>query len=155
MSINNNTEIKKDIRRVTIPSIIMVLALLTMMMFSPFASQYYDGDVVLSGSTNNYDADGLIEAHDHQRALQMLDSIIADNSNGLPRFAYFDRFLSDEDYEDALERRAEVYDLQWKRIKILKISGDTENLKRDLKRYSRIIGYHQDDAKAMLTQISE
>ena len=85
----------------------------------------------------------------------MVDSIIADNSNGLNRFSYFDRFLSEEDYEDASERRAEIYELQWKRIEILKVSGDIENMKRDLKRYSRIIGYHRKEAKAMLNQINE
>ena len=154
MSTQSNIGIKKDLRRVVLGSTCVVLALLTVMMFSPLASQF-DEEGSSRGAASYYEIDSLIDANNYQSALQMVDSIIADNSNGLYRFAYFDRFLSDEDYEDVSERRAEIYELQWKRIEILKVSGDTENLKRDLKRYSRIIGYHQDEAKAMLNQINE
>lgn len=154
MLIQNNTEIKKDLRRIAIPSSCIVLTLLAIIMFSPFASQF-DKDGASRGAASYYEIDSLIETQNYQCALQMVDSIIADNNNGLGRFAYFDRFLSDEEYEDALERRADIYDLQWKRIEILQASGDTESLKRDLKRYSRIVGYHQEEAEAMLNLINE
>ena len=154
MSVESNIGIKKDLRRMVLASTCIVLALLTVMMFSPSASQF-DEEGPSKGAASYYEIDSMFEAQNYQSALQMVDSIIADNSNGLRRFAYFDRFLSDEDYDDVSERRAEIYEFQWKRIEILKVSGDTENLKRDLKRYSRIIGYHQEEAKAMLNLISE
>ena len=154
MSTESNIGIKKDLRRVVLTSTCIVLALLTVMMFAPLASQF-DEEGSSRGAASYYEIGSLIDANNYQRALQMVDSIIADNSNGLNRFSYFDRFLSEEDYEDASERRAEIYELQWKRIEILKVSGDIENMKRDLKRYSRIIGYHQEEAKAMLNQINE
>lgn len=154
MSTESNIGIKKDLCRMVLASNCIVLALLTVMMFSPLASQF-DEEGPSKGAASYYEIDSLFEAQNYQSALQMIDSIIADNSNGLNRFAYFDRFLSDEDYEDASERRAEIYDLQWKRIEILQASGDTESLKQELKHYSRIVGYNQEEAKAMLNQINE
>lgn len=132
----------------------VLLTLLAFMMLSPFASQF-DENGSSRGAASYYEIDSLIDANNYQSALKMVDSIIAENNNGLGRFSYFDRFLSDEDYEDASERRTEIYDLQWKRIEILQASGDTERLKPELKRYSRIVGFNQEEAKAMLNKINE
>ena len=131
----------------------VLLTLLAIMMLSPFASQF-DENGSSRGAASYYEIDSLIDANNYQSALKMVDSIIAENNNGLGRFSYFDRFLSDEDYEDASERRTEIYDLQWKRIEILQASGDTERLKPELKRYSRIVGFNQEEAKAMLNKIN-
>lgn len=135
-------------------SICSVLVLLAIMMFSPLAVQF-DDEGPAKGAASYYEIDSLMEAHNYQRALWMVDSAIADNGDGLHEFPYFDRFFSDEDYYESLIRRAEIYDLQWKRMEIEMAIGETENLKRDLKRYSRIVGCHLENAKAMLDRINE
>lgn len=137
-------------------SFLVVLALLAFMVLSPLAFQSYnDGDVALGGMSDYYVIDNLVEERNYQAALIIVDSIIVDNNDGLGRFAYFDRFLPDEEFENASKRRSVIYDLQWKRIEILQASGDIENLKHDLKRYSRIVGYHQEEAKAMLNLLND
>ena len=97
----------------------------------------------------------MVEAKEYQSALVRVDSIIADKEKDLPRFAYFDRFLSEQERYDASVARAEIYDLQWKRIEILQAKNDAVTLKAALDDYADIIGYNQKRAKALLKQIKE
>lgn len=143
---SNNSEINKSLRRMVVGSSCLVLALLAVMMFSPLSEQYYDDGGAIRGVLDSIE--------DYHSALAITDSLIAVKSEGLGRFAYFDRFLSDDEQYDATVKREEIYELQWERIEILNAMGDDENLKTALKDYCKIIGYHQDEAKAMLNQIN-
>lgn len=151
MSIQNKKEINKSFCRMALGSTCTVVALLAVMMFSPLSKQYYDDGGAIRGAMN---IDSLDTMEDYQNALNKTDSLIAKKSEGLRRFAYFDRFLPENVYDDATEKREEIYELQWNRIGILNAMGDDENLKTALKDYRKIIGYHQDEAKAMLSQIN-
>ena len=86
--------------------------------------------------------------------MNLVDSLIEVKSQNLPRFAYFDRFLSEDEQYDVPNARAEIYDLQWKRIEILKTMGRTDDLRDALKDYSKVIGYNQNAAKSMLKQLN-
>ena len=148
----HNSELNKSLRRMVVGSSCLVLALLAIMMFSPLSEQYYDegGGAIREVMV----VDSLDQEEDLQSALIMTDSLIAEKSEGLRRFAYFDRFLPDNEQYDATVKREEIYELQWERIEILNAMGDDENLREALKDYCKIIGYHQDEAKAMLNQIN-
>lgn len=69
---------------------------------------------------------------------------------GLPIFTYLDRFLAEEKRVDVANARADIYELQWKRIGILKEMGNRALLVEALNDYCTVIGYNQDKAKAML-----
>ena len=84
----------------------------------------------------------------------VVDSLICVKSKGLPRFSYFDRYLSEEERDDAMTARVDIYDLQWRRIEILKIMGRIGPLRKALEDYTDIIGYNQDAAKDMLKQLN-
>ena len=82
-----------------------------------------------------------------------MDSIIKSKQEGLPRFSYLDRFLAEEKRVDVANARADIYELQWMRIGILKEMGNRASLAEALKDYCTVIGYNQDKAKAMLSSL--
>lgn len=146
--------INKDLKRILCASTISVVILVSVMMFSPLASQF-DDDGLSRGGASKWELDSLVQAKEYQSALVRVDSIIADKESSLLRFAYFDRFLSEQERYDASVARAEIYDLQWKRIEILQAKRDEAALRSALEDYADIIGYNQERAKALLNQIKE
>ena len=86
--------------------------------------------------------------------MNLVDSLIEVKSQNLPRFAYFDRFLSEDERMDAANARADVYELQWKRIEILKATNQINALRDALGDYVNVIGYNQEAAKRMLNQLN-
>jgi hypothetical protein len=151
---NENKKISRDLKRILCASTLSVVILIGVMIFSPLASQF-DDDGLSRGAASEWELDSLLEAKEYQSALVRVDSIIADKKCGLPRFAYFDRFLSEQERYDASVARTEIYDLQWKRIEILRATRDEAILKSALEDYAVIIGYNQERAKALLKQIKE
>lgn len=143
-----------DLKRILCASTISIVILVSVMMFSPLASQF-DDDGLSRGVASEWELDSLVQAKEYQSALVRVDSIIEDKENGLPRFVYFDRFLSEKERYDASVARAEIYDLQWKRIEILQAKKDEAALKSALEDYADIIGYNQERAKTLLNQIKE
>ena len=149
-----NKMIGRDLKRILCASTLFVVILVGVMIFSPLASQF-DDDGLSRGAANEWELDSMVEAKEYQSALVRVDSIIADKESDLPRFAYFDRFLSEQERYDASVARAGIYDLQWKRIEILQAKNDVVTLKAALDDYADIIGYNQERAKALLKQIKE
>ncbi|MDD7117357.1 MAG: hypothetical protein PUH77_00480 [Bacteroidales bacterium] len=96
----------------------------------------------------------VINANQYNQALNLVDSLIEVKSQNLPRFAYFDRFLSEDERMDAANARADVYELQWKRIEILKATNQINALRDALGDYVNVIGYNQEAAKRMLNQLN-
>ena len=82
-----------------------------------------------------------------------MDSIIKSKQEGLPRYSYLDRFLDEEERVDVGNARADIYELQWMRIGILKVMGNRASLVEALKDYCTVIGYNQDKAKTMLNSL--
>ena len=149
-----NKMISRDLKRILCASTLSVVILIGVMIFSPLASQF-DDDGLNRGAASEWVLDSLVEAKEYQSALITVDSIIADKESGLSRFAYFDRFLSEQERYDASVARTEIYDLQWKRIEILQAKKDEAVLRSALEDYADIIGYNQERAKALLKQIKE
>lgn len=152
----NNTfdrKICKDIWRFVGVSGLVVLSFLGIMFFSPLSSQFTEYGVI-RGSSFLEEVDEMISSNQYSRALATVDSIIANDRKDLPGFTYFDRFLSEQKRYDTSVLRAEIYELRWRRIEILKAKNDIEKLKEELKSYSRIPGYRQNDAKKMLNQLN-
>ena len=149
-----NKKISRDLKRILCASTLSVVILIGVMIFSPLASQF-DDDGLSRGAASEWELDSLVQAKEYQSALVRVDSIIADKKSGLPRFTYFDRFLPEQERYDASVARAEIYDLQWKRIEILQAKKDEAALKSALEDYADIIGYNQERAKALLNQIKE
>lgn len=149
-----NKMISRDLKRILCASTLSVVILIGVMIFSPLASQF-DDDGLSRGVACEWELDSLIQAKEFQGALITVDSIIADKKSGLPRFAYFDRFLPEQERYDASVARAEIYDLQWKRVEILLAKRDEAALRSALEDYADIIGYNQERAKALLNQIKE
>lgn len=149
-----NKMISRDLKRILCASTLSVVILIGVMIFSPLASQF-DNDGLSRGAACEWDLDSLVEAKEYQSALFRVDSIIADKESGLPRFSYFDRFMSEQERYDASVARAEIYGLQWKRIEILQVKRDKDVLKSALEDYVNIIGYNKERAKALLKQIKE
>lgn len=131
----------------------IILALVGVMFFSPLSSQFAD-DSVSRGSSWEMDIEELVNANQHNQALNLVDSLIEVKSQDLPRFAYFDRFLSESERMDIANARADVYELQWKRIEILKATNQINALRDALEDYVDVIGYNQDAAKALLKPIN-
>lgn len=154
MFIKIKENISRDLKRILCASTLSVVILIGVMIFSPLASQF-DDDGLSRGAASEWELDSLVQAKEYQSALVRVDSIIADKKSGLSRFAYFDRFLSEQERYDASVTRAEIYDLQWKRIVILQAKKDEVALKSALEDYADIIGYNQERAKALLNQIKE
>lgn len=149
-----NKMISRDLKRILCASTLSVVILVGVMIFSPLASQI-DDDGLSRGAASEWELDCLVEAKEYQSALVKVDSIIADKESDLPRFAYFDRFLSEQERYEASVARAEIYDLQWKRIEILQAKRDEVMLKSAMEDYAEIIGYNQERAKALLKQMKE
>lgn len=143
----------KDLKYLVGGSSVMILALVGVMFFSPLSSQFTD-DSISRGSSWVIDADELINDNQEELALRLVDSLIEVKSQNLPRFAYFDRFLSEEERMDVANARADVYELQWKRIEILKATNQINALRNALEDYVDVIGYNQEAAEALLKQIN-
>ena len=143
----------KDLKYFVGGSSVVILALVGVMFFSPLSSQFTD-DSVSRGSSWIIDVDELINENQEEQALRLVDSLIEFKSQNLPRFAYFDRFLSEDERMDVANARADVYELQWKRIEILKATNQINALRDALEDYVDVIGYNQDAAKALLKPIN-
>lgn len=145
--------IHKDLKYFIGGSSIIIMALVGVIFFSPLSSQFTD-DNVSRGSSWEMDVDELINENQEEQALRLVDSLIEVKSQDLPRFAYFDRFLSEDERMDVANARADVYELQWKRIEILKATNQINALRDALEDYVDVIGYNQDAAKALLKPIN-
>ena len=143
----------KDLKYFVGGSSVVILALVGVMFFSPLSSQFTD-DSVSRGSSWIIDVDELINENQEEQALRLVDSLIEVKSQNLPRFAYFDRFLSEDERMDAANARADVYELQWKRIEILNATNQKDVLRDALEDYVDVIGYNQGAAEALLKQIN-
>ena len=143
----------KDLKYLVGGSSVMILALVGVMFFSPLSSQFAD-DSVSRGSSWEMDIEELINANQYNPALNLVDSLIEVKSQDLPRFAYFDRFLSEDERMDAANARADIYELQWKRIELLKATNQTDALRIALEDYVDVIGYNQEVAEALLKQLN-
>lgn len=143
----------KDLKYLIGGSSAMIMALVGVMFFSPLSSQFTD-DSVSRGSLWAMDVDELIKLSKEEQALQLVDSLIEVKSTDLPRFAYFDRFLSEDERMDVANARADIYELQWKRIEILKETNQIDALRDALEDYVYVIGYNQEAAERMLKQLN-
>lgn len=143
----------KELKYLIGGSSVIIIALVGVMFFSPLSSQFTD-DSVSRGSSWIIDVDELINENQEEQALRLVDSLIKVKSQDLPRFAYFDRFLSEDERMDVANARADVYELQWKRIEILKATNQINALRDALEDYVDVIGYNQDAAKALLKPIN-
>lgn len=143
----------KDLKYLVGGSSVVILALVGVMFFSPLSSQFTD-DSVSRGSSWIIDVDELINENQEEQALRLVDSLIEVKSQDLPRFAYFDRFLSEDERMDVANARADVYELQWKRIEILKATNQINALRDALEDYVDVMGYNQKAAESMLNQLN-
>ena len=142
-----------DLKYLVGGSSVIILTLVCVMFFSPLSSQFID-DSISRGSSWVMDVDELINHNQEEQALHLVDSLIEVKSQNLPRFAYFDRFLSEDERMNVADARADVYELQWKRIEILKATNQINALRDALEDYVDVIGYNQDAAKALLKPIN-
>lgn len=143
----------KDLRYLIGSSSVIIIALVGVMFFSPLSSQFTD-DSVSRGSSWEMNIEELVNANQHNQALNLVDSLIEVKSKDLPRIAYLDRFLSEDERMDAANARADVYELQWKRIEILKATNQINALRDALGDYVNVIGYNQEAAERMLNQLN-
>ena len=143
----------KDLKYFVGGSSVVILALVGVMFFSPLSSQFTD-DSVSRGSSWIIDVDELINENQEEQALRLVDSLIEVKSQNLPRFAYFDRFLSEDERMDVANARADVYELQWKRIEILNATNQKDALRDAIEDYVDVIGYNQEAAERMLNQLN-
>ena len=143
----------KELKYLIGGSSVIIIALVGVMFFSPLSSQFTD-DSVSRGSSWIIDVDELINENQEEQALHLVDSLIEVKSQDLPRFAYFDRFLSESERMDIANARADVYELQWKRIEILKATNQINALRDALEDYVDVIGYNQEAAESMLNQLN-
>lgn len=133
-------------------SCLLVLCLVGFMFFSPLSSQFTEEGSV-RGESWETEISEYISAKNYPQAIHVVDSIIKNKQEGLPRFPYLDRFLAEEERVDVANARADIYELQWKRINILKEMGNRTSLVGALNDYCTFIGYNQDKAKAMLDSL--
>ena len=143
----------KDLKYLVGGSSVVILVLASVMFFSPLSSQFAD-DSVSRGSSWEMDVEELINHNQEEQALHLVDSLIEVKSTDLPRFAYFDRFLSEDERMDVANARADIYELQWKRIEILKETNQIDALRDALEDYVYVIGYNQEAAERMLKQLN-
>ena len=130
-----------------------ILVLCGFIVFSPMAAQFWELEGLGRGISCESEIDQLVEAEQYQAALDLVNSKIEEGYKGIPRVAYFDRFLSQEKRYEASLARMEIYELQWKRREILSVLGDEDLLRKSLKEYVHIIGYHQEEASLMLNEM--
>ena len=131
---------------------IIVFSLVGFMFFSPLSSQFTEAGTV-RGDSWETEISEYISTKNYPQALLVMDSIIISKQERLPRFPYLDRFLDEEERVDAANARADIYELQWMRIGILKEMGNRASLVKALKNYCTVIGYNQEKAKAMLDSL--
>lgn len=143
----------KDLRYLIGSSSVIILALVGVMFFSPLSSQFTD-DSISRGSSWVIDVDELINHNQEEQALRLVDSLIEVKSKDLPRIAYLDRFLSEDERMDVANARADIYELQWKRIEILKATNQIGALRDALEDYVDVIGYNQEVTESMLNQLN-
>lgn len=143
---------QRDMMYVISTSCLLVLCLVGFMFFSPLSSQFTEEGSV-RGESWETEISEYISAKNYPQAIHVVDSIIKNKQEGLPRFPYLDRFLAEEERVDVANARADIYELQWKRINILKEMGNRASLVEALKDYCSVIGYNQDKAKAMLNSL--
>ena len=143
----------KELKYLIGGSSVIIIALVGVMFFSPLSSQFTD-DSVSRGSSWIIDVDELINENQEEQALRLVDSLIEVKSQDLPRFAYFDRFLSEDERMDVANARADIYELQWKRIELLKATNQIDALRVALEDYVDVIGYNQEVAEALLKQLN-
>lgn len=143
----------QDLKYLVGGSSVVILVLTSVMFFSPLSSQFTD-DSVSRGSSWIIDVDELINDNQEEQAMRLVDSLIEFKSQDLPRFAYFDRFLSENERMDVANVRADIYELQWKRIEILKATNQIGALRDALEDYVDVIGYNQEVAESMLNQLN-
>lgn len=143
----------KDLKYLIGGSSVMILALVGVMFFSPLSSKFTD-DSISRGSSWVIDVDELINHNQEEQALRLVDSLIEVKSKDLPRIAYLDRFLSEDERMDVANARADIYELQWKRIEILKATNQIGALRDALEDYVDVIGYNQEVAESMLNQLN-
>ena len=149
---NGNSTTKNDLRRMIIVSGIVVFGLVGFMFFSPLSSQFTEEGSV-RGKSWETEVSEYMSTKNYPQALHVVDSIIKSKQAGLPRFTYLDRFLVEEERVDVANARADIYELQWKRIGILKEMGNRASLVEALKDYCTVIGYNQEKAKTMLSSL--
>ena len=149
----NSYRLWRESGLVVFMSIITIIILVCTMFFSPLSSQFTDNSVS-RGTSWVMDIDAFVDASQPEQALNLVDSLIKVKGQDLPRFAYFDRFLSEDERIDAANARADVYELQWKRIEILKATNQIDALRDALEHYVNIIGYNQEAAESMLNQLN-
>ena len=142
----------KDLRRMIFVSGIVVVGLVGFMLFSPLSSQFTE-DGAGRGESWETEISEHISTKDYPQALHVVDSIIISKQEGLPRFPYLDRFLDEEERVDVANARADIYELRWMQIGILKEMGNRASLVKALKNYCTVIGYNQEKAKAMLDSL--
>ena len=130
-------------------SCLLVLCLVGFMFFSPLSFQFTEERSV-RGESWETEVSEYISTKNYPQALHVVDSIIKSKQARLPRFTYLDRFLAEEKRVDVANARADIYELQWKRIGILEEMGNRALLVEALNDYCTVIGYNQDKAKAML-----
>lgn len=145
--------IENDLKLLVGGSGTIIAVLMGVMFFSPLSIQFVD-DGVSRGSSWEVDIDGLVNENRVEQALNLADSLIEVKRQGLQSFAYFDRFLSEDERMDAANARADIYELQWKRIEILNSTNQTESLRYALEDYVNVIGYNQEAAEVMLKQLN-
>lgn len=143
----------KDLKYLVGGSSVVILTLVGVMFFSPLSLQFTD-DSVSRGSSWVIDVDEFINHNQEEQALRLVDSLIEVKSQDLPRFAYFDRFLTEDKRIDVANARADVYELQWKRIEILNATNQKDVLRDALEDYVDVIGYNQEAAEIMLNQLN-
>lgn len=149
---NANSTTTKDLRRMIIVSGIVVLGMVGFMFFSPLSSQFTE-DGVGRGESWETEISEYISTKDYSQALHVVDSIIKSKQEGVPGFSYLDRFLTEEERVNVANARADIYELQWKRIGILREIGNRASLVEALNDYCTVIGYNQKKAKAMLDSL--
>lgn len=149
---NANITTTNDLRRMIIVSSIVVVGLVGFMFFSPISSQFTEEGVGRGELCETEIAEYMSEKN-YPLALHKADSIIKYKQEGLPRFPYLDRFLTEEERVDVANARADIYELQWKRIVILREMGNHTKLLEALHDYCTVIGYNQEIAKAMLDSL--
>ena len=143
----------KDLKYLVGGSSVMIMALVGVMLFSPLSTQFTD-DSVRRGSSWVIDVDEYINHNQDEQALHIVDSLIEVKSQDLPRFAYFDRFLSEDERMDAANARVDIYELQWIRIELLNATNQTDALRDALEDYVDVIGYNQEAAEVLLKQLN-
>lgn len=145
--------IKRDLVFLIYGSGAIILSLVGFMIFSPFSSQFTEAGV-RRGSLCEVEISELLNSGMNDQALELVDSLITTKKLSLPVLAYFDRYLPEDERMDVANARVDIYELQWTRIEILAKLNDTNELRGALKDYSTVIGYNQEEAKAMLEQLN-